>query len=93
MANIIRKAKCSSGWINFVSRNVAAFFGQDPLPVPNDHPQLFTHLTTDCITDKDAYRVLEYMDLAMTSDSNEDSAVDDFIADSAYVVSCRDELG
>jgi hypothetical protein len=48
------------------------------LPVPNNHPQLLTHPTTDGITDRDAYRVLEYMDLAMTLVPNEESAVDDF---------------
>ena len=87
MANIIRNAKSGSDWtrndlaaynISLVSRSAAAFFGQDPLPVPNNHPQLLTHPTTDGITDRDAYRVLEYMDLAMTLVPNEESAVDDF---------------
>jgi hypothetical protein len=39
---------------------------------------LLSHPTTYGITDRDAYRVLEYMDLAMTLVPNEESAVDDF---------------
>ena len=88
MANIIRNAKSGSDWtrndlvaynISLVVQNAAAFFGQDPLPVPNTHPQLLTHPTTDGITNRDAYRVLEYMDLAMTLVPNQESAVDDFV--------------
>ena len=87
MANIIRNAKSGNDWtkndlvaynISLVSRNAAEFFGQDPLPVPKNHPQLLTHPTTDGITDDDAYRVLEYMDFAMTGVPNEESAIDDF---------------
>ena len=86
---IIRKAKSASDWtpidllaynISLVSRNATAFFGKDSLPLPNNnHPQLLTHPTTDDVTDKDAYRVLEYMDLVMTQVPGEESAaVDDF---------------
>lgn len=93
MSNIIRNAKPASDWtrndlvaynISLVPCDAAKFFGQDPppspsLPVLNNHPQLLTHPTTDDITDKDAYRVLEYMDLTMTLAPNEVSAVDDFV--------------
>jgi len=88
MPDIIRNAKSASDWtridleafqIHLVSCDAAEFFGHDyPLPVPNNHPQLLTHPTTDGITDKDAYRVLDYMDLAMTRVPDEESAVDDF---------------
>jgi hypothetical protein len=46
---------------------------------PNNHPQLLTHPTTDGIMDRDAYRILEYTDLAMTLVPNEESAVNDFM--------------
>ena len=89
---IIRNAKSASDWtrldlraynISLVPCDAATFFGKNRLPVPNsNHPQLLTHPTTDDVTDKDAYRVLEYMDLAMTPSQvpdEESAAVDDFM--------------
>ena len=85
----IRNAKSASDWtrndcgsykIELVPCNAAKFFGQRTLPltVPDNNPQLLTHPTTDDVTDKEAYRVLEYMDLAMARVPDEESAVDDF---------------
>ena len=87
----IRNAKSASDWtrndfgsykIELVPCNAAEFFqvGQSTLPltVPDNNPQLLKHPTTDDVTDKEAYRVLEYMDLAMARVPDEESAVDDF---------------
>jgi len=89
MANLIRSARSCREWttndlvaynITIESQDVPTFFGQPELPQLAVHPELLTtqFVTHAIMMDKECFRVLRYMDLAMDIVPEEESAVVDF---------------
>ncbi|KAH9911665.1 uncharacterized protein B0H18DRAFT_1128270 [Fomitopsis serialis] len=87
MANLIRSPKAGSDWtgndlaaynIQMRLESAASFFGDHTMPPPNvDQEILTTQNAQDMYFDRNA-ELINLLDLAMSSMSAEDSAVDDF---------------
>ncbi|KAI6013160.1 hypothetical protein BKA83DRAFT_4130611 [Pisolithus microcarpus] len=59
-------------------KDSATFFGVDILPLPDHHPNLINNLGANEMENEDSYWVVQYMDLAMDPNKEEESAVDNF---------------